>query len=101
MSALDRPEAAHDSPCSRCGTEALIPMRVTRLERRPWRLIWDCSFCGKRAARQVEPELVGTLIDLFDVAFGSQLSLRELQDFRRMSEETFETLIREQVFDQA
>lgn len=99
MSALDRPESAHDSPCSRCKIEALVPMRVTRLERRPWRLIWDCSFCDSRSVRRVEPEFVGTLIDLFDVAGGSQLSMRELIDFQRMSEETFEALIREQILE--
>lgn len=98
-----RPEAAHDSKCPRCGVSALVAMAVTRLERRPWRLVWDCTFCGSRAVRQVETQFVGTLIEMFDVAGGSQLSLRELHDFRRLRQDAdhFEALIREQILDEA
>lgn len=96
-----QPESAHDSRCTRCGIETLVPIRITRLERRPWRLLWDCAYCGRRSMRPVEPEIVGTLVEMFDVAYGSRLSLRELTDFRRLSRDHFEALIREQILDQA
>ena len=54
-------------------------MRRTRLERRPWRLVWICPVCGQQSRVLCPPEIVPVLID-WDRAFGTSLSMRELAD---------------------
>lgn len=57
-----------------------MPFRVTRVERRPWRLVWWCEVCGRQARALVPPELVPVFVE-WDRAFGTSLSLREVAEF--------------------
>ena len=54
-------------------------MRDTRLERRPWRLVWWCRVCGRQSRALVHPELVPMLTG-WDKAFGMSLSMREVAE---------------------
>lgn len=54
-------------------------MQRTRLERRPWRLVWWCAVCGRQSRALVPVELVPTLVG-WDRAYGTSLSMREVAD---------------------
>jgi hypothetical protein len=54
-------------------------MRRTRLERRPWRLVWWCEVCGKQSRVKCAPELVPVFMQ-WDRAGGMTLSMREVAD---------------------
>lgn len=73
---LDPETTGHFSGCIRCGTEMVIPMTACRLERSPWRLMWNCPNCGRLSMTLVRRDVVPTLLDL-EVAGGLMLSLRE------------------------
>jgi hypothetical protein len=70
---------AHDSPCQSCGVQTPVPMSRTRLERRPWRLVWRCPVCGQQGKTACPPELVDTFTG-WDRAGGTSLSMREVAD---------------------
>jgi hypothetical protein len=74
---------AHDSKCERCGVQMPVPMRLSRVERRPWRLVWWCRVCGRQSRALIPDEIVGTLTG-WDRAFGTSLSLREVADMARV-----------------
>jgi hypothetical protein len=57
-----------------------VPLARTRLERRPWRLVWWCAVCGRQARAICPPELVPMFL-AWDKAGGLSLSLREVADF--------------------
>ncbi|HEY7821275.1 MAG TPA: hypothetical protein VIG24_00480 [Acidimicrobiia bacterium] len=57
-----------------------MPMQRTRVERRPWRLVWWCAVCGRQSRALVPAELVPTMIG-WDRAYGTSLSLREIAEF--------------------
>ena len=75
----DPERIAHQSACEHCGVELPVPMRESRLERRPWRLVWWCRVCGRQSRALVHPELVPTLVS-WDRVAGTSLSLREVAD---------------------
>ena len=75
----DPARVAHDSKCENCGVRSPVPMRDSRLERRPWRLVWVCRVCGEQSRALVHPELVVPLMG-WDRAFGTTLSLREVAE---------------------
>jgi hypothetical protein len=54
-------------------------MRRTRLERRPWRLVWWCNVCGKQSRALCPPELVDVFTS-WDRAGGTTLSIREVAE---------------------
>lgn len=54
-------------------------MQRTRIERRPWRLVWWCVVCGRQSRALIPPELVPTFIE-WDRAYGTALSMREVAD---------------------
>jgi hypothetical protein len=54
-------------------------MSRTRVERRPWRLVWWCDVCGRQSRAKVPPELVPVFIG-WDRAGGTTLSMREVSE---------------------
>jgi len=70
---------AHDSRCENCGVQVPVPVRVSRLERRPWRLVWWCRVCGRQSRALVRPEMVPMLVG-WDRVGGTSLSLREVAE---------------------
>jgi hypothetical protein len=75
----DPARVAHNGVCENCGVESVVPMRVTRLERRPWRLVWFCEVCGRQSRVACPPELV-PLLASWDREGGTRLSMREVAD---------------------
>lgn len=73
-------EVLHQARCEHCKAEAMVPMQRTRLERRPWRIVWWCAVCGKQSRALVPPELVPTLVG-WDRVYGTSLSLREVAEW--------------------
>ena len=69
----------HDGQCQNCGVQAAVPLQRTRLERRPWRIVWWCAVCGRQSRLRVSPELVQVLSE-WDRAGGTSLSMREVAD---------------------
>jgi len=76
----DPERIGHQSVCENCDAQVVVPFRVTRLERRPWRLTWWCQVCGRQSRALVPPELVPVLVE-WDRAFGTSLSLREVAEW--------------------
>ena len=79
----DPARIGHQSICETCGYETIVPMRRTRVERRPWRLVWWCQVCGRQSRAKCPPELVPVFIE-WDRAFGTVLSMREVAEFADM-----------------
>lgn len=79
----DPSRIGHQSVCETCGYEDIIPMRRTRVERRPWRLVWWCHVCGRQSRAKCPPELVPVFIE-WDRAYGTVLSMREVAEFADM-----------------
>ncbi|HEY7823989.1 MAG TPA: hypothetical protein VIG24_14205 [Acidimicrobiia bacterium] len=76
----DPARVAHESKCEACGVVMPVLMSQSRLERRPWRLVWWCRVCGRQSRALCPPELVPTLME-WDRAFGTSLSLREVAEW--------------------
>lgn len=94
-------DSAHQSPCSRCRAVSLVSMSSTRLEERPWRLVWACEFCGYVSVRAVPRALIGTLVEMFDRAGGSAISRREVREFESLDPDLFEEFIVEEIYLEA
>jgi len=73
-------------------------MAITRLERRPWRLVWRCRVCSELSQRRLTRTDAGVVAEWFDVAYGSQVSIREVEAIERLTPDAFEVLLRETVF---
>lgn len=93
--------AAHESFCPSCGAEMAVPIALTRLERRPWRLVWRCTICLEMVQRRLPSTDARTFAEWFDCAHGSQISIREMRAVELLDQRAFEVLAREQVFDAA
>jgi len=76
----DPARVAHESKCEACGVVMPVLMVHSRLERRPWRLVWWCRVCGRQSRALCPPELVPTLME-WDRAYGTTLSLREVAEW--------------------
>jgi hypothetical protein len=79
LAEADPSRIAHDGKCENCGVQAAVPMQRTRLERRPWRIVWWCAVCGRQSRAMVAPELVPVLV-AWDRAGGMSLSMREVAE---------------------
>lgn len=101
MNAPPGTDSGHQSPCSRCGVTALVPISETRLETRPWRFIWICSECEQTSTRAVPRVLVGSLVEMFDRAGGSIVSRREVREFERLEMDLFEEFVIEEIYLEA
>jgi hypothetical protein len=75
----DPKRVLHDGMCEWCGVNIAVPMSRTRLERRPWRLVWWCGVCGRQSRALCPPELVGLFVG-WDKAGGTSLSMREVAE---------------------
>jgi transcription elongation factor Elf1 len=73
----DPERISHNGKCEWCGVEAVVPMVRTRIERRPWRLVWWCDVCGRQSRARVPVELVDVFVS-WDRAGGTTLSMREV-----------------------
>lgn len=78
---LDAYRTGHASSCSKCGYESVVPLAICRLERDPWRLIWQCLECRKTTNILVQHDVVPVLRGL-DVAGGMKISVRESELWR-------------------
>ena len=78
----DPRKVGHDSICEVCRSEVIVSMAETRVERRPWRLVWRCSVCGSQSRARCPDELVPTFTS-WDRAYGTSISMRELVEFMK------------------
>ena len=92
----DPSRIGHQSVCETCEYEDIIPMRVTRLERRPWRLVWRCQVCGNQSRAKCPPQLVPVFIE-WDKAFGTTISLREVVEFTKSDLGEFEQAVEDEL----
>ena len=76
---VDPSRVQHDGPCEHCGVRATVPLTRTRLERRPWRIVWWCAVCGQQARAHCPQELV-PVFAAWDKAGGMGMSMREVAD---------------------
>ena len=76
---VDPSRVQHDGPCDHCGVRSSVPMARTRLERRPWRIVWWCEVCGQQARAYCPEELV-PVFAAWDKAGGTGLSMREVAE---------------------
>jgi transcription elongation factor Elf1 len=93
---LDPDRTMHQSTCRACGVEDLVALRATRLERKPWRLVWKCESCGDMSAVRLAAVLVGPMIEL-DRAGGMALSIREVKDFEAADQDEFEAAVSDEL----
>lgn len=96
MSALDPERTLHDAPCLGCRTRTPVPFSRTRLERRPWRLVWVCESCGDEAAFPAPPDLIGPMREL-ERAGGVGISVREARAFAAASADEFDQAVRDEL----
>jgi hypothetical protein len=92
----DPSRIAHDGKCEHCGVQTVVPMSRTRLERRPWRIVWWCDVCGRQSRAKVAPELVPVLVS-WDRAGGMGLSMREVADFVSADADEFARAVEEEL----
>ena len=92
----DPRKVGHDSVCEVCQSEVIVPMSETRLERRPWRLVWRCSCCGHQSRARCPEELVSTFV-AWDRAYGTSISMRELVEFIKADLDGLEKAVQEEL----
>ena len=72
--------------CTQCKVKTVVPLVLCRLERGPWRLVWDCTACLKMTSVLVHEEVLPMLLAM-DFAGGSKLSVREAEEWRWADED--------------
>ena len=78
-SGRDHGRTFHITGCPRCRMIGPIPLTVTRLEWRPWRVVWDCTGCGRTVSALVGEDALDVLLAA-EVAGGMRLSEREIEE---------------------
>lgn len=76
----------HVSVCQHCQVRASIPLSETALERRPWRITWECDECHNTALAAVPREMIKMLLHQ-DRPGGMRISVREYKDFASQLED--------------
>ena len=71
-------------------------MQRTRLERRPWRLVWWCAVCGRQSRALVPAELVSTM-EGWDRVYGTSLSMREVAEMVQVDLDEFNRAVAEEL----
>ena len=82
VSALDPERTFHDAPCLTCGFRDRVALARTRLERRPWQLVWTCASCGDEAHFPSPPDLIRPMLAM-EKAGGVGISIREARAFAK------------------
>ena len=96
MPALDPDRTAHDSRCQWCRAKVPVLLAETRLESRPWRLVWRCRVCGNVARTRVHDDALPVLLAL-DRAGGMPLSTREVERFAKASDAEWDAALTDEV----
>lgn len=79
-----RPDSiGYEAVCGRCSTTQIVPIVGTRVESSPWRLVWTCVECEATVKTRIASRLARRLIDEFDSAYGTLISIRETRAFIR------------------
>ena len=86
----------HDGRCQNCGVQTAVPLQRTRLERRPWRIVWWCSVCGQQANARCPDELVPMFVQ-WDEAGGMSLSMREVAEMVQVDLDELNAAIEEEL----
>ena len=86
----------HDGRCQNCGVQTAVPLQRTRLERRPWRIVWWCAVCGQQAKAHCPDELVPMFVQ-WDQAGGMSMSMREVAEMVRVDLDEFNRAIAEEL----
>ena len=86
----------HDGKCQNCGVQTAVPLQRTRLERRPWRIVWWCAVCGQQAKAHCPDELV-PMFAQWDQAGGMSLSMREVADMVHVDLDEFNRAIADEL----
>lgn len=73
-----------------------MPLSRTRLERRPWRLVWWCHVCGKQSRSSCPPELVPQFLE-WDRVGGLAVSMREVAEMVGVSLDEVERAIADEL----
>lgn len=97
MTGPDQPGSYHRSPCNRCGVEGFVGFDRTRIEQRPWRMVWVCEVCEATAVRAVPRHLGPSLVLMMDYPGGSVISRREVRELERVDLELFDELVRDEI----
>ena len=73
-----------------------MPLSISRLEARPWRLTWRCQVCGMQARVKVTDEALPLMLAL-DRAGGMPVSRREADEFADMDEQDLDEAIKDEL----
>lgn len=76
-------------------------MAETRLERAPWRLVWRCRVCRELSQRRLPRADAQAVSAMFDRPYGSQISIREVEDVERWTARQFTNLLHAAIFESA
>ena len=93
---LDPDRTVHDSTCTWCHAQAMVPLRDSRLEARPWRLLWRCPVCSAISRVRVHDDLVPAMLQL-DRAGGMRVSKREAERFASAADEDWDRALEEEL----
>ena len=96
MPELDPDRTLHESPCSRCRVVLPVPLGVSRLESRPWRLTWRCEACGRQSRVKVHEGLLPMML-MLDRVGGMPVSRREVDRFAALDEVELDRAVREEL----
>lgn len=96
MPELDPDSTAHNSKCHWCRARVPVLLSESRLERRPWRLAWQCKVCGNQARVKVTEDVVADLLKL-DRVGGLIVSSREADYFAAVDEAMFTRAVVEEL----
>jgi len=86
----------HDSVCQWCRSQIPVPLSISRLEARPWRLTWRCEVCGMQAKVKVTLEALPLMLAL-DRVGGMPVSRREADRIASLDEVEFDRALREEI----
>lgn len=92
----DPERIAHNNVCRNCGCAIPVSMTRTRLERRPWRLVWRCELCGSQQKVPCPPEVIETFIE-WDRAGGTSLSMREVAEMVQVDLDALNRAIEDEI----